>query len=68
MKHTPRKYENLPNIVIHACKNITEKNVEMCGPQIQLYLFMFRPIASKQLNSLTQIDTLNWLGGAVDVT
>ena len=37
----------------------------MCGPQIQLCLFTFRPIASKQLNSLTTIITLSWLGGAV---
>ena len=37
----------------------------MCGPQIWLCLFTFRPIASKQLNSLTTIDTLSWLGGAV---
>jgi len=37
----------------------------MCGPQIWVCLFTFRPIASKQLNSLTAIDTLSWLGGAV---
>jgi len=37
----------------------------MCGPQIQLCLFTFRPIASKQLNSLTTIETLSWLAGAV---
>jgi len=37
----------------------------MCGPQIWLCLFMFRPIASKQLNSLTTINTFSWLGGAV---
>ena len=37
----------------------------MCGPKIQLFLFTVRPIASKQLNSLTKIDTLSWLGGAV---
>jgi len=36
----------------------------MCGPQIWLCLFTFRPIASKQLNSLTTIDTISWLGGA----
>ena len=34
----------------------------MSGP---LCLFTFRPIASKQLNGLTTIDTLSWLGGAV---
>jgi len=56
-----RKYEKLPNIVIHACKNITEKInlLKMCGPQIKLCLFTFRPIASNQLNSLTTIDTLS---------
>ena len=37
----------------------------MSGPQIWLCLFTFRPIASKQLNSLTTIDTFSWLGGAV---
>jgi len=37
----------------------------MSGPQIWLCLFTFWPIASKQLNSLTTIDTLSWLGGAV---
>ena len=62
-----RKYEKLPNIVIHACKNITENMhlLKMSGPQIRLCLFTFRPIASKQLNSLTTIDTLSWLSGAV---
>jgi len=61
------KYEKLPNVVIHACKNITEKMnlLKMCGPQIRLCLFTFRPIASKQLNSLTTIDILSWLVGAV---
>ena len=33
--------------------------------QIWLCLFTFQPIASKQLNGLTTIDTLSWLGGAV---
>jgi len=35
----------------HAYKNITEKMnlLKMCGLQIWLCLFMFRPIASKQL-------------------
>ena len=37
----------------------------MCGLQIRLCLFTFQPIASKQLNSLTLIDTLSCLGGAV---
>ena len=54
-------------IVIHAFKNITEKMylLKRSGPQIWLCLFTFRPIASKQLNSLTTIDILSWLGGAV---
>ena len=44
-------YEKLPNIVIHASKNITEtmQLLKMCGSQIRFCLFMFRPIASKQL-------------------
>jgi len=56
-----RKYEKLPNIVILACKNITETMhlLKMSGPQIWLCLFMFRPIASKQLNGLTTIDTVS---------
>ena len=37
----------------------------MTGPQIWLCLFTFRPITSKQLNGLTTIDTVSWLGGAV---
>jgi len=39
--------------------------LKMSGPQIWLCLFTFRPIASKELNSLTTIETLCWLGGAV---
>ena len=54
------KYEKLPNIVIIACKNMTEKMhlLKMSGLQIWLCLFTFRPIASKQLNGLTTIDTV----------
>jgi len=37
----------------------------MYGPQRRRCLFTFRPIASKQLNSLPTIDTLSSLGGAV---
>jgi len=37
--------------------------LKMCGLQIRLCLFTFRPIASKQLSSLTTIDTLS--GGVV---
>ena len=63
MKPTPVNmlYEKLQNIVIHACKNITEKMnlLKMCGPQIRLCLFTFRPIVSKQLNSLLTIDALS---------
>ena len=57
-----RKYETLPNIVLLACKNITEKCInllKMPGPQIWLCLFTFRPIAAKQLNGLTTIDTVS---------
>ena len=65
MKHTPVNAK-LPNTVIHACKNITEQMnlFKMCGPQIRLCFFKFRPIASKSLNSLTTIDILSLLGGA----
>ena len=34
--------------------------MKMCGPQIWLCLFMFRPIASKHLNSLTTTATHSW--------
>ena len=37
----------------------------MSGPQMWLCLFTFGPIASKQLNGLTTIDTLGWPDGAV---
>jgi len=62
-----RKYKKLPNIVIHACKYFTEQMnlLKMCSPGIRLCLFTFRPIASKQLNSLTTIITVSWPGGAV---
>jgi len=62
-----RKHEKLPNIVIHACKILQKKLIcwKCVGRQIQLCLFTCRPIASKQLNSLTTIDTDSWLGGAV---
>jgi len=60
-----RKYEKLPNIVILACINITEKmHLLMSCPQIWLCLFTFRPIASKHVNGLTTIVILSWLGGA----
>ena len=39
--------------------------LKMSGPQIWLCLFTFRSIASEQLNGLTTIDILSWLGGAV---
>jgi len=39
--------------------------LNICGLQIWLCLFTFQLITSKQLNSLTTIDTLSWLGGAV---
>ena len=36
-------YEKLPNIVIYACTNITEKMnlLKMCGLQIRICLFTF---------------------------
>ena len=39
--------------------------LKISGPQIRLCLFTFLPIASKQLNGVTTIDTLSLLGGAV---
>jgi len=59
------KYGALSNIVIHTCINITEKMnlLKMCGSLIRLCLFMFRSIASNELNSLATIVTLSWLGG-----
>ena len=62
-----RKYEKLPNIIIHACKILQKKRIRLkyVAHKFGLCLFTFRPIASKQLNSLTTIDTLSWLGGAV---
>jgi len=61
-----RKYEKVPNIVFHAHKYITEKHkfVKNVWPASRLCLFTFRPIASKQLNSLLTIVALSWLGGA----
>jgi len=47
--------------------NILKKKINLlkvCGPQIRLCLLTFRPIASKELNSLTTIVTLSCLGGA----
>jgi len=41
--------------------------LRLCGPLIRLCLYTFRPIASKQLNSLTIIVTFNRLG-CVEVT
>ena len=37
----------------------------ICGPQIRICVFTLRIIASKQLNSLSTIETASWLGGAV---
>jgi len=46
---------------------MTEKMnlLKMRGMQIRLCLFTCRPIASKQLNNLTTIDTISLLAGAV---
>ena len=37
-----RKYEKLPKIVIHACKNMTEKMnlLKMSGPQIRFFIYV----------------------------
>jgi len=51
-------------IIIIIIKIIIIIIIIMCGPQIRLRLFTFRPIASKQLNSLTTIFTLSWLSSA----
>jgi len=37
----------------------------MCGPHIRFCLFTCWHIASKQLNSLTTINTLSWPGGVL---
>jgi len=59
-----RKYEIMPNISTHACKKIYRKHefVENMWPANSA-LFIYVYIASKQLNSLTAISTLSWLGG-----
>ena len=61
----PYKYEKLPNVFIHTCtcKTITDKLnlLKMCGLQFRLCLFTFWPIALKQLNSLTTINTFSLL-------
>ena len=57
-----RKYEKLPNIVVHARKILQKKCI--CWKCLARK-FTFRPIASKQLNGLTTIGILSWLGGAV---
>ena len=59
-----RKYEKLPNIVIHACKNITEKRPCWKCVACKFGFFTFWLIASKQLNSLTTVVTLSWFGAA----
>jgi len=61
-KTYPRKYEKLTYIVIHACKNITEKTnlLNMCGPQIRLCLVTFRSIAPNQLNSNRYSQLTRW--------
>jgi len=53
-----RKYEKLPNKVIHTCKNIRENMnlLKMCGPHIRLCLFTFRPIASNVKGIQTKLN------------
>jgi len=65
--HTPVNMRNCQIELFMHVKILQKKMnlLKMCGPQIRLCLFTFRPIASKQLNSLTTLDTFSWLGGAV---
>ena len=62
-----RKYEKLPNIVVHARKILQKKCIcwKCLARKFGFVCLRFFPIASKQLNGLTTIDTLSWLGGAV---
>jgi len=57
-----RKFEKLPNIVIHACKNITEKNAVVENLALFIYVLTH---CIEQLNCLTTINTLSLLVGAV---
>ena len=60
-----RWYKKIPNIVIRECLFYRKMNLLiMCGSQIRLCISMFGSIASKQLNSLTTINYLSWLGGS----
>ena len=54
-------------ILLLMHEKLLQKNIfaEMSGPQLWLCLCTFRPIASKQLNSLTTIHTLSWLDAVV---
>ena len=50
-------------LCIHVWISQKKMNLlKMCVPQIRDCLFTFRPIASKQFNSLTTIVSLSWLG------
>ena len=61
------KYKKLPNVVIHACKILHKKGIcwKCVARKIGFVYLRFRLIASEQLNSLTTIYTLSWLGGVV---
>ena len=52
-----RKYEKLPNIVIRACLNITEKCLCLISVARKMWLCLFtlQPITFKPLNSLSAI-------------
>ena len=51
MKHTPVNIRNWQILLVMHVKKYRKNNLlKMCGPQIRLWLFTFRPIASKQLN------------------
>jgi len=59
------KYEKLPNIVLLACKNITEKSIcWKCLARKFGFIYVSTHCVI-QLNGLTTIDTVSWLGGAV---
>ena len=64
-----RKYEKLPNIVRHACKNMREKKWicwKCLARKFGFVYLRFDPLRrNSYLKSLLTIDTLSWVGGAV---
>ena len=60
MKPTPVNMRNCQIWLSMHIKYYRKMNLlKVRGPQILLCLYAFRPIASKQLNSLTTIDALS---------